>query len=142
MNEVNLIHLVSTSATDPQGAERRFALLQRHRELAEHFVSQSLDKDVAVLIFDLNEFTDVPGVTSDFLQEVRDDGCIPARVVGMSRWTAYRRLKDIQRHLHKLDVRNPRTSTIVENLRHPAPAGLFNVLVLSHGKQLVQWPFV
>jgi hypothetical protein len=136
-----LIRQHSSNPDDPDGPQRRLSLLQRNRELAEHFVSQSPDKDVVVLVFDIsNETSPLPDLDAKWIQKVKEEGNIPAVLMGMPRWSAYRGLQKFQRELHKLDCGDPKVSPVVETLVSPAPAGHFFMLVISKGKQAVALP--
>jgi hypothetical protein len=115
--------------------------VQRNRELAEHFVSQSTDKDVVVLIFDLsNETLPLPNLDAKWIQKVKEEGSIPAVLMGMPRWSAHKGLQSFQRELHKLDCGDPKVSPVVEKLASAAPAGHFYMMVVSKGKQAVALP--
>ena len=141
MEENLIIQQHSSNAADPDGPLRRLALLQRNRELAEHFVSQSPDKDVVVLVFDISdEATPPPNLDAAWIQKVKEEGNIPALLMGMPRWSAYKRLQKFQRELHKLNCGDPKVSPVVEKLASPAPAGHFYMLVISKGKQAVAMP--
>jgi hypothetical protein len=136
-----IIQQHSTNAADPDGTNRRLALLQRNRELAEHFASQSPDKDVVVLVFDVsNENIPLPNLDAKWVHKVIEEGNIPAVLMGMPRWSAYKGLQKFQRELHKLNCGDPKVSPVVEKLSAPAPAGHFFMMVISKGKQSVTLP--
>lgn len=140
MEEDILIRQHSANAGDPNGTERRLAMLQRNRELAEHFASQSAEKDVVVLIFDISASDSFPEADAVWVHRVIEEGSIPAVLLGMPRWTALKALRLYQRSLHKLDARDPKQSPVVEKLATPAPAGQFYLMVISKGKQVVTLP--
>src|SRR5665213_1395389 len=136
MEENIIIQQHSSNPGDPDGTQRRLALLQRNRELAEHFVSQSAEKDVVVLVFDISDDdAPLPNLDAKWVQKVKEEGNIPAVIMGMPRWSAYKGLQKFQRELHKLDCGDPKVSPVVEKLASPAPAGHFYMMVISKGKQ-------
>jgi hypothetical protein len=139
MEEKLLIQRHSVNDADPHGTERRLAMLQRNRELAEHFVVQSPSKDVCVLIFDVSD-GDFPHADGAWIQKVVEEGAIPASVIGMSRWKAYKAMQVYQRALHRQNLGDPKTSPVVERLASPAPSGQFYLMVISKGKQVVSLP--
>ncbi len=141
MDENFIIQQHSTNAGDPDGTQRRLAMLQRNRELAEHFASQSPDKGFVVLVFDItNEDAPIPNLDAKWVKKVTDEGNIPAVVVGMPRWSAYKGMQRFQRELHKLNCGDPKVSPVVEKLAAPAPVGHFYMMVISKGKQSVTLP--
>ena len=141
VSEPIIIQQHSTNPADPDGTQRRLALLQRNRELAEHFASQSPDKDIVVLVIDISDETaPLPNLDANWVHKVKEEGNIPAVLLGMPRWTAYKKMQKFQRELHKLDCGDPKVSPVVEKLASPAPAGHFYMLVLSKGKQAVALP--
>jgi hypothetical protein len=141
MTDRIIINQHSSNAGDPDGMQRRLALLQRNRELAEHFASQSADKDIAVLVFDISDQdVPIPNLDAKWVQKVVDEGNIPAVIMGMPRWSAYKGLQKFQRELHKMNCGDPKVSPVVEKLSAPAPAGHFYMLVVSKGKQATTLP--
>jgi hypothetical protein len=129
MDENIIIQQHSTNAGDPDGTQRRLAMLQRNRELAEHFVSQSPD-DFVVLVFDItNEDAPIPNLDAKWIKKVTDEGNIPAVVMGLPRWAAYKGLQKFQRELHKMKCGDPKVSAVVDKLAAPAPAGYFYMMV-------------
>src|SRR5476649_904168 len=117
MDENIIIQQHSSNPADPDGTQRRLALLQRNRELAEHYASQSPDKDFVVLVFDIsNEEAPIPNLDAKWIQKVVEEGNIPAVVMGLPRWSAYKGLQKFQRELHKLNCGDPKVSPVVEKL--------------------------
>jgi len=141
MEENIIIQQHSSNPGDPDGTQRRLALLQRNRELAEHYASQSADKDFVVLVFDVTDSdAPVPNLDAEWVQKVVEEGNIPAVVMGLPRWSAYKGMQKFQRELHKLKCGDPKVSPVVEKLSAPAPAGHFYMMVISKGKQSVTLP--
>ena len=140
MKERIIIRQHSSNADDPDGTERRLALMKRNRELAEHFVSQSAHKDMVVLIFDISEQGAFPEADAAWVHRVIEEGGIPAMLLGMSRYRAYKAMQRFQRELHKIDARDPKQSPVVEKLAVPAPAGHFYLMTISKGKQVAVVP--
>ena len=141
MDEKIIIQQHSSNPDDPDGTQRRLALLQRNRELAEHFASQSPDKDFVVLVFDVTDAdAPVPNLDAKWVQKVVEEGNIPAVVMGLPRWAAYKGLQKFQRELHMLNCGDPKVSPVVEKLASPAPAGHFYMMAISKGKQSVMLP--
>lgn len=143
----NYLVLTHSQGVDPDGPNRRMAMLTRNREAIEAHIAHRLDKDVVYFVLDCTSCTlskelakrfDANGTWTRPMQQV--EGTLSTLVGSMPRWQAYKFLRQIQQTLHKIDHRDPKESPVVEELHVPAPAGQFCVIAISRGKQLVKWP--
>jgi hypothetical protein len=133
--------ILSTDGKDDMAAQRRLSILQRNRELMEHYFALSSDKDTAFLIYELTPGTKMPADVEKFVARSVESQMIPTRIVQAPRWSLYRMLRQFQRELHRSDRRNPKESSIVEQLVRPAKTGHFWAVVIAQkGKQAVELP--
>lgn len=79
MNKV----IISTSGRDDggEGSKRRYAILQRNRELIEHYYAQSSKKDIAFLIFELSSDMTLPADVAAFVIKSVASSRIPTQVL-------------------------------------------------------------
>jgi len=136
----------SSDPADPDGPQRRYAILQRNLELLEHQAVQHQGEDFAFILIDLTrEGKEMPDMLKDssvtaFVQRSDSSDCIPTQILGLPRWQAYKSLRMIQRRLHRSNSSYPKVSPVIERLNEPMPADHFAVVVISGGKQAVTLP--
>jgi hypothetical protein len=134
-------YVLSTDGKDDSAAERRFNILHRNLELMEHHFVQSANKDIAFLIHELTPGSKMPADVEAFVVRSVESQMIPTRIVLASRWTIYRMVRKFQRDLHRQDRRNPKESSIVEQMIRPAKPNHFWVVIIAQkGKQVVEMP--
>lgn len=136
MNQI----IIATDGRDDSAARKRFAILQRNREVMEHHFVHSEDRDIAFLIFELSPQMTLPADVASFVVKSVESQMIPTQIVKAPRWTIYKVLRKFQRELHRVDRRDPKESQIVEQLRNPAkPNHFWAVVVAQKGKQIVEY---
>jgi hypothetical protein len=136
----------SSNPADPDGSQRRYAIIHRNKELLEHHASQHPHDDLAYILIDLSrEGKEIPKQLNDqslatFVLQSDANEVIPTQIVGLPRWEAYKALRTIQRSLHRADPFHPLVSPVVEKLKEQPPPSHFPVLVISGGKQAAILP--
>lgn len=134
----------SVNPNDPNGSERRLAILQRNKELLE--LNALKHPYMVFILFDLTrEGKEFPIIANDhtlkdFLNQSILNQTIPTQIIGMSRYHAYKALTRFQRCLHKLHPNDPKVSLVIEKLNQSPPEGHFSVVVISGGKLYANLP--
>ena len=106
MEENIIIQQHSSNPGDPDGTQRRLALLQRNRELGEHFASQSPDKDFVVLVFDITDGdAPVPNLDAKWVKKVTEEGNIPAVVMGLPPLVSIQGHADVPARIAQAELR-------------------------------------
>ena len=133
--------IISTDGRDDDAAMQRVNILKRNRELIEHHYVESVNKDIAFLIFELSPGMKLPVDVAAFVVDSRISNMIPTKVIQAPRWTIYKMLRRYQRELHRIDSRDPKQSRVVEQLANQArPNHFWTVIVAQNGKQAAELP--
>lgn len=135
-------------ADDPDGTQRRLTMIARHREMIEAYASRPENADHVFLVLDLNcEFAKTIAIAGSSKEEVErsirensSDSAFATMLSVLPRWTAYKILRFGQTELHRQNQKNPRISTIVEQIKYPAKDRHVFIVALSRGKQCAEIP--